>query len=147
MSQRMSYKRVSPSVFQAMLDLENKVNSSGLDPALLDLARLRASQINGCSSCLDMHARDLRQRGEPEQRLDVLPAWREVSIYTDRERAALAWTEAVTLVADGHVADDVYDEALRQFTERELAELTLAVVAINGWNRFNVAFRTPPTKC
>jgi AhpD family alkylhydroperoxidase len=129
-----------------MLELEQRVESFGLEPALLDLVRLRASQINGCAFCLDMHARDLRKRGESEQRLDVLPAWHEVDLYTDRERAALAWTEAVTLVAETHVPDEVYEEARREFSEQELAELTLAVVAINGWNRLNVAFRTPPPR-
>jgi AhpD family alkylhydroperoxidase len=117
--------------------------ASGLETNLLDLVRLRASQINGCAYCIDMHSKDLRAEGESEQRLYLLDAWREAPFDSDRERAALAWTEAVTLVADGHVPDEVYDEVRRHFTDDELARLTLAVVAINGWNRFAIAFRAP----
>jgi AhpD family alkylhydroperoxidase len=115
---------------------------SGLPESLLNLVYLRASQINGCAYCIDMHWKDLRAAGEPEQRLYMLNAWRESPGYTDRERAALAWTEAVTLVAEDHVPDEVYGAAREEFTEQELANLTLAVVAINGWNRLNIAFRT-----
>ncbi len=127
-----------------MLGLETYVNESGLERNLLDLVRLRASQINGCAFCLDMHWKDLRAEGENEQRLYSLDAWRETPFYTERERAALAWTEAVTLVTDGHVPDEVYEQACRHFSEKELADLTLAIIAINGWNRLNVAFRTVP---
>jgi AhpD family alkylhydroperoxidase len=126
------------------LGLEEYANNCGLERTLLDLVRLRASQINGCAYCIDMHSKDLRAEGESEQRLYLLDAWREAPFYTDRERAALAWTEAVTLVADGHVPDDVYEQARQQFSEEELVNLTLAIVAINGWNRLNVSFRTLP---
>ena len=136
------HKAVSGAV-QAMLDLEKNVSKTGLDPALLNLVRLRASQVNGCAYCLDMHWKDLRSDGEGEQRLYGLDAWRESPYYTDRERAALAWTEAVTRVADGHVPDEVFEEAHRHFNDTELVSLTLCVVAINGWNRLNIAFRTP----
>ncbi|PYV07455.1 MAG: carboxymuconolactone decarboxylase [Acidobacteria bacterium] len=127
-----------------MLGLEKYLAQSGLEPVLLDLVRLRASQINGCAYCLDMHWKDLRARGENEQKLYLLDAWRESPFYSDRERAALAWTEAITLVRDGHVPDELYDEVRKQFSDAELVSLTLAVVAINGWNRINIAFRTPP---
>ena len=126
-----------------MLELSKQLENSGLESKLLNLVCQRASQINGCAFCLDMHSKDLRAEGETEQRLYVLDAWREAPFYTDRERAALAWTEAVTLVTNGHVPDEVYQEARAQFNEAELVNLTLAVVDINGWNRLNVAFRTP----
>jgi AhpD family alkylhydroperoxidase len=136
---------LNSGVYQAMLALETYIRkSSGLEPSLLDLVRMRASQINGCAFCLDMHSKDARAGGETEQRLYCLPAWRETPFYTDRERAALAWTEAVTLVADGHVPDDVFEVARKHFSEEQLAHLTLAIVAINGWNRFSVAFRAVP---
>ena len=124
-----------------MLALESAARSSGLEGSLLDLVKLRASQINGCAYCIDVHSKDLRAEGESEQRLYLLDAWREAPFYSDRERAALAWTESVTLVAEGHVPDNVYEEARQHFTDDELAKLTLAVVAINGWNRFGIAFR------
>jgi AhpD family alkylhydroperoxidase len=127
-----------------MLALESYLSDCGLERALLDLVRLRASQINGCAFCIDMHWKDLRAAGESEQRLYELNAWRETPFYTDRERAALAWTEAVTLITEGHVPDEVYAQARAQFSEAELANLTLAVVAINGWNRLAISFRTVP---
>ncbi len=130
--------------YQAMLGLENQVRESGLEPVLLDLVRLRASQINGCAYCLSMHTRDLLALGERPDRIAVLPAWREADWFTDRERAALAWTEAVTDLSTREVPDAVFDQARTTFTEKELADLTLAVIAINGWNRFNVAFQNPP---
>ena len=120
------------------------MHACGLDHALLELVKLRASQINGCAHCIDMHTKELRAGGETEQRLYLLDAWRETPLYSDRERAALAWTEAVTLVTEGHVPDDVYQLARAQFDEQELANLTLAIVAINGANRLNIAFRTVP---
>jgi AhpD family alkylhydroperoxidase len=132
-------------VFQAMMALETYVRkSSGLDPSLLQLVRMRSSQINGCAYCLDMHSKDARAEGETEQRLYCLPAWRETPFYSERERAALAWTEAVTQVSEDHVPDEVFELARMQFSEEELAELTLAIVAINGWNRLCIAFRAPP---
>ena len=130
-----------------MLALESVVKSSGLESNLLDLVKLRASQINGCAYCIDMHSKDLRAEGESEERLYLLDAWREAPFYSDRERAALAWTEAVTLIAHGHVPDEVYEEARKHFRDDELVKLTLAVVAINGWNRFGIAFRSAPGVC
>ncbi len=144
MQPRMAYTKVAPGVYKTMLALESYLSDCGLEPALLDLVRLRASQINGCAFCMDMHWKDLRAAGESEQRLYELNAWRETPFYTDRERAALAWTEAVTLITDDHVPDEVYAQARAQFSEAELANLTLAVVAINGWNRLAISFRTVP---
>jgi AhpD family alkylhydroperoxidase len=141
MTARIDYTRVSPQVLRSLIALNAPVETSSLEPALLNLVRMRASQINGCAFCLDMHSKDARAAGEKEQRLYMLEAWRETAVYTDRERAALAWTEAVTRVTDGHVPDDVYAEASEHFTEQELVALTLAVVAINSFNRLNVAFR------
>ncbi len=143
MEQRIDYRRVAPGVTEAMRALERYVRESGLEPTLLELVKVRASQINGCAYCLDMHTKDARARGESEQRLYALSAWREAPFYTDRERAALAWTEALTLVAVDHVPDAVYEEARRHFTEKELVDLTVAVVAINGWNRLAIALRSP----
>jgi len=134
--------RHAPGLHKGMLGLETYLSGSGLPTELLDLVRLRASQINGCAYCIDMHSKDLRAHGETEQRLYLLDAWRESPFYTDRERAALAWTEAVTRVTEGHVPDEVYDQVRSQFSQDEIANLTLAVVAINSWNRLNIAFRT-----
>jgi len=128
-----------------MLALEMAVRkNSKLDPSLIELVKMRSSQINGCAYCIDMHSKDARAAGETEQRLYALNAWRETPFFSDRERAALAWTEAVTLVSEGHVPDDVYAEASKQFSEEELVNLTMAVVAINGWNRIAIAFRAVP---
>ena len=146
MEPRINITSVSPGPLKAMLGLESYLHQSGLDKKLLDLINLRVSQINGCAYCLDMHWKDLRAAGETEQRLYGLDAWRESPYYTDRERAALAWAEAVTLVREGHVPDDVFEEAHGHFNDQELADLSLAVVAINGWNRLNIAFRTEPGK-
>jgi AhpD family alkylhydroperoxidase len=129
---------------QAMFGLSGYEAHCGLEPALLDLVKMRASQINGCAYCLDMHTKDARARGESEQRLYLLAAWRESPFYSERERAALAWTEAVTLVAESRVPDAIYEEVRRQFNDDELLALTMAVVAINAWNRLNVALRTVP---
>jgi AhpD family alkylhydroperoxidase len=144
MKARIDLMHVNPGVFQAMLGLERQVRKAGLDRRLLDLVHMRASQINGCAYCLDMHSKDARANGETEQRLYGLEAWRETPYYSARERAALEWTEALTLVAETHVPDDVYDRVREQFSEEELVHLTLAVVAINGWNRLNIAARTVP---
>ncbi len=144
MKSRIEYNNVAPGAVKAMLGLEKYLAECGLEPSLRELVKLRASQINGCAYCIDMHSKDARARGESEQRLYLLDAWREAPFYTERERAALAWTEAVTLITDGHVSDDVYDEVRRQFTEAELVDLTLAVVAINGWNRLAISFRAVP---
>ncbi len=124
--------------------MQKVVNESGLEHPLLELVKMRASQINGCAYCLDMHAKDARAAGETEQRLYLLDAWREAEhLYSGRERAALAWTEALTLIAEGHAPDEVYELARAQFSDAELAQLTLAIIAINGWNRLNIGFRTP----
>ena len=144
MNARIDLMRVNPGVIQSMLGLERQVHKSGLDERLLDLVRMRASQINGCAYCLDMHSKDARANGETEQRLYGLDAWRETPYYSARERAALEWTEALTLVTEGHVPDDVYERVRDQFAEDELVHLSLAIVAINGWNRLNVAARTVP---
>src|SRR5688572_16296677 len=144
MKARIDLMQVNPGVIQAMLGLERQVRQGGLNHGLLDLVRMRASQINGCSYCLDMHAKDARANGETEQRLYGLNAWRETPYYSARERAALEWTEALTLVSDTRVPDDVYERVREQFPEDELVHLSLAIVAINGWNRLNVAARTVP---
>jgi len=144
MQTRASYQKAAPEVFQGMFALSKVARQSVLDPGLLDLVDYRVSQINGCAFCLDMHSKDLRARGETEQRLYMLPAWREMpNLYNARERAALAWAEAVTRLTDQDVSDEVYDQARAEFSEKELAQLTLSIVTINGWNRLNVAFRTP----
>ena len=144
MKQRLNYLDVGQGAIKAMYGLETYLAQSGLEASLLHLLKLRVSQINGCAYCIDMHSKDLRAGGDSEQRLYLLDAWREAPFYSDRERAALAWAEAVTLVREGHVPDEVYDEARRQFSEAELVNLTLAVVAINGWNRLSIAFRVVP---
>ena len=144
MKARIELMHVNPGIIQAMLGLERQVRQAGLDRQLLDLVRMRASQINGCAYCLDMHSKDARANGETEQRLYGLDAWRETGYYSARERAALEWTESLTLVADTRVPDDVYERVREQFSEDELAHLSLAVVAINGWNRLNIAARTVP---
>jgi len=145
MKSRLDAQKASPAALHAMSALEVAVRkSSKLEPALLELVKMRASQINGCAYCLDMHSKDARAAGESEQRLYTLDAWRETPFFTDRERAALAWTEAVTLVAEGHVPDAVYEEVRPHFSEEELVNLTMAVVAINGWNRLSIAFRAVP---
>jgi AhpD family alkylhydroperoxidase len=144
MQERINLMNVNPGILHAMLGLEKQVSKGGLDSTLLNLVRMRASQINGCAYCLDMHSKDARAAGETEQRLYGLNAWRETPYYSARERAALEWTEALTLVTEGHVPDEVYERVRQEFAEDELAHLSLAIVAINGWNRLNVAARTVP---
>ena len=144
MHPRIDHRKVSPEGMNAMLSLEKYLHSCGLPEKLLHLLKLRVSQINGCAYCIDMHSKDLRAAGETEQRIYLLDAWREAPFYTEQERAALAWAEAVTLVTEGHVPDDVYAQARSQFTEQELVNLTFAVVTINGWNRLSIAFRSVP---
>ena len=144
MQERFQYSKAYPEAYKAMLALSQAVEKTGLTPPLIDLVNYRVSQLNSCAFCLDMHSKDLRARGETEQRLYMISAWREAPhLYSDRERAALAWAEAVTRLEDGQVPDDVYEIACQQFSQAELVQLTLAIVTINGWNRFNVAFRTP----
>jgi AhpD family alkylhydroperoxidase len=144
MEERIHYASVVPGAYKAMLGLEDYLHECGLEESLLHLIKLRTSQINGCAYCLDMHWKDLRAIGENEQRLYSLDAWRECPYYTDRERAALAWTEAVTLIANGHVPDSVYEEVRPHFSEKELADLTLAIATINAWNRLSISARTTP---
>lgn len=144
MEQRLNFLTTTPNVVEAMLGLHKPLSQSGLEKGLLDLVYFRVSQMNGCAYCLDMHSKDLRAGGETEQRLYVLEAWRESPFYSDREQAALAWAEAVTTLSNKDVPDGVYEQARAQFSETELVNLTLAVIAINGWNRLNIAFRTTP---
>src|SRR5579872_3979254 len=136
MRMRILHFNVAPGALQAMYGLQEYVHKSGLEHSLLDLIDLRASQINGCAYCIDMHTKDARARGETEQRLYALSVWHETPFYNEKERAALAWTEAVTRVSTSGVPDDVYEAARKHFTEKELVDLTAAVIAINGWNRF-----------
>ena len=143
MDQRINYSKVASEGIRALGGLETYLRCSGLEPGLLNLIKTRASQLNGCAYCLDMHAKDARAAGESQQRYDVLQAWREVDLFSERERAALALTEAITLVADGHVPDDVVDAARVHFSERELAELVFTVVVINSWNRIAITSRIP----
>jgi AhpD family alkylhydroperoxidase len=144
MQSRLQYQKSAPDVLQGMLALSAVVKKSTLPPELIDLVDYRVSQINGCAFCLDMHSKDLRARGDTEQRLYMVSAWREAPhLFSSRERAALAWAEAVTRLVDQEVPDEVYDQARAEFNETELAQLTLGVVTINGWNRLNIAFRTP----
>ena len=138
-----AYKRV-PGALPAMRGLENLVRESGLEAPLLELVRIRGSQMNGCAYCLDMHSKDARAAGETEERLDTLSAWRETDFFTDRERAALEWTESVTDIAHAHVPDATYERVRELFTEAELVNLTMAIVAINGWNRIAISFRMVP---
>ena len=142
MTQRLSYARVAPEAYEAMRALEVYVKSTGLERPLLELIRLRASYINGCAYCVDMHTKDARAAGETEQRLFAVPVWRETPFFTPRERAGLAWSEAVTELAPAGVSDELYHEAREHFSESELVQLTMAVIAINGWNRLAVAFRS-----
>ncbi len=137
---------VAPGIYKAMIGLEAYLHQSGIEIPLLHLIKLRASQVNGCAYCIDMHWKDLRAIGESEQRLYGLDAWRESPYYSDRERAALAWTEAVTLITEAHVPDAVYEEVRPHFSDKELADLTLAVATINAWNRLAIASRTEAGK-
>src|SRR6202453_2650756 len=136
MKARLAMQKSSPAAYRAMAALETfVVKSSRLEPSLLELVKMRASQINGCAYCIDMHSKDARAKGESEQRLYALSAWRETPFFTDRERAALAWTEALTNIQQGHASDEVYEEARREFDEPQLVKLTLAITYINAWNR------------
>jgi AhpD family alkylhydroperoxidase len=144
MEARIDLAKHAPAVGRAMYALEKSMRELGLEPSLLELVRLRASQINGCAYCIDMHTKDARAAGETEQRLYTLAVWHETPFFTDREHAALEWTETVTQIAEAHIPDDVYERVRGQFNEAEIAALTLAIIAINGWNRLAVAFRMPP---
>ncbi|HEU4592707.1 MAG TPA: carboxymuconolactone decarboxylase family protein [Steroidobacteraceae bacterium] len=142
MNSRLDWFTAVPAAAQALLHVQAFVNKSGLEPKLLELVKLRASQINGCAYCIDMHTKDARAAGETEQRLYLLDAWHEAAhLYSERERAAIAWTEALTRLGEAHVPDDVYAQVRARFSDAELVTLTLAVTAINSWNRMNIAFR------
>ena len=141
MKARLNPYQAAPDAMKPMAALDAAIKSSGLEPSLVELVRTRASQINGCAYCIHMHTRDARAQGESEERLYLLAAWHESPLYTDRERAAPAWTESVTLVAQTHVPDDVYAEVRRHFTEAELVKLTMLVATINAWNRIAISFR------
>ena len=144
MQSRLDVQKIAPQAYRAMAGLEAYVRNSGLEPKLLELVKLRASQINGCAYCIDMHSKDARVAGESEQRLYGLTAWRETPFYTDRERVALLWTEALTLISETHAPDDVYEELRQHFSEVEAVSLTMAIVTINGWNRLAIGFRAVP---
>ncbi|HKO15567.1 MAG TPA: carboxymuconolactone decarboxylase family protein [Gemmatimonadaceae bacterium] len=139
---RINYTRVAPGAYRAMKALQDYTDGTGLEPALLELVKLRASYLNGCAYCIDMHSKDARANGETEQRIYAVPVWREAPFFTPRERAALAWTEAVTELGRGGVSDAVYEETRAHFDEGELVNLTMAIIAINGWNRLAVPFRS-----
>jgi AhpD family alkylhydroperoxidase len=144
MKTRIDYSKIAPAAYRALIGVEHYLNNCGLDPLLKYLVVMRASQMNHCAFCLDMHSKDLRALGETEQRIYVLEAWRETPFYSPRERAALAWTEAVTALSPEFVPDEIYEEARREFSEEELVNLTVAVAMINAWNRLGVAFRGEP---
>lgn len=144
MEPRLNFYKAGPDAIKAMLGLEQQIAKSGLEKPLIDLVRLRASQINACAYCIDLHTRDARKAGESDRRLATVSVWRETSFFSDRERAALEWTESLTLIAQSHVPDDVWDGVKPQFTPEEIVDLTLLVSAINAWNRFAIAFRKLP---
>jgi AhpD family alkylhydroperoxidase len=147
MKTRLNAYQVAPDTLKALGALEAQVQASGLEQSLIELVKTRASQINGCAFCINMHTLDARKNGETEQRLYLLNAWRESPVYTDRERAALAWTEAVTLISETHAPDDVYEEVRSQFSEKEMVNLTMLIATINAWNRIAISFRfIPPVK-
>jgi len=141
MKPRMNYYQAAPDTIKALVALEEQIQASGLEKSLIELVKTRASQINGCAFCINMHTQDARKQGETEQRLYLLNAWRESPLYTDRERAALAWTEALTLIAETHAPDDVYEGVRAHFSETETVNLTMLIGAINAWNRLAIAFR------
>jgi len=144
MKARLNYSEVAPNAIKGMLELEKYVHGSGLERTLYELVKTRASQINGCAYCIDMHTKDARKAGETEQRLYALNAWRETPFYTERERAALAWTEALTLISENDVPESLYKATREYFNEAEIVALTMAIIAINGWNRLAISFRAVP---
>ena len=144
MQPRLNPYKTAPDLLKALDALEASVQASGLEPSLIELVKIRASQINGCAYCLAMHTRDARKIGETDERMHLLAAWREAPVYSARERAALAWVEAITLVTQGHVPDEAFEAVRKQFSEKEIVDLTIAAAAINTWNRIAIAFRVPP---
>jgi AhpD family alkylhydroperoxidase len=143
MTQRIDFTKVAPDAYRAVMGLETFVRRSGLEPSLLELVKLRGSYVNGCAYCVDMHTKDARAAGESEQRLYAVPVWRETPFYSARERAALAWTEVVTEMGPHGVPDEIHDEVSAHFSDEEIVKLTMAVIAINAWNRLAVSFRAP----
>jgi AhpD family alkylhydroperoxidase len=144
MHPRIDITKIDPAAFKAVSALQAYVDQSGLDPKLRELIKIRASQINGCAYCLIMHTRDARKIGESDDRMHLLNAWREAPVFTEKERAALAWTEALTSISEGHAPDEVYQQVRRHFSEKEIVALTAAVCAINTWNRIAISLRAPP---
>ena len=144
MKPRMNFYQAAPDTINALSALETQIQSTGLEQSLIELVKTRASQINGCAFCINMHTEDARKRGEIEQRIYLLNAWRESPLYTDRERAALAWTESVTLISETHAPDDVYNEVRAHFSEAETVNLTMLIATINAWNRLAISFRAVP---
>lgn len=144
MTQRLKYENVAPEALKGMMELEKYVANSGLELSLYELIKIRASQINRCAYCLDMHTKDARKAGETEQRLYMLPAWRKTSFFSERERAALAWTEAMTEISQSEISDSLYQEVSGNFSEKEMMALSMAIIAINGWNRLAISFRKEP---
>jgi AhpD family alkylhydroperoxidase len=144
MNSRIDYYKIAPDAVKAMLNLEVYVNKSGLDKTLLELIKLRASQINGCAYCIDLHTTDAHKADESERRLHAVVVWKESNFFTERERAALAWTEAVTLLSETHAPEEVYQDVLKYFNEKEVVDLTMAIITINSWNRLAVSFRKLP---
>ena len=144
MKERLNYSKKAPHAIKPLLELEKCIADSGLERSLYELVKTRASQLNGCAYCLDMHTKDARKAGETEQRLYALSAWRETPFFTERERAALAWTEALTLISDNEMSDSLYKATRDYFNEEEIIILTMAIIAINGWNRLAISFRTVP---
>lgn len=144
MKSRLNYAEVAPQAMKGMIELEKYVHDSGLERTLYELVKTRASQINGCAYCLDMHTKDAREAGETEQRLYGLNAWREAPFYSEKERAALEWTETLTRISENDVPDTLYDATRNYFNEKEIVALTMAIIAINGWNRLAISFRTIP---
>ncbi|WNC91434.1 carboxymuconolactone decarboxylase family protein [Paraburkholderia sp. FT54] len=144
MEQRLDFYKANPAAIKALIGVEERIGKSALEKSLTELVRLRASQINGCAYCVDMHTTDARKGGETERRLATVVVWRETPFFTDRERAALEWTEALTLVSHDHVPDAVWEAVRPHFSDEELVDLTLLLSAINAWNRFAISFRKLP---
>ncbi|MBW7888606.1 MAG: carboxymuconolactone decarboxylase family protein [Bacteroidetes bacterium] len=146
MKPRLQYEQAAPNAAKGLAEIEHYVRNSGLEHSLYELVKMRASQINGCAFCLDMHSIDARRAGETEQRLYTLPAWRETPFFSERERAALEWTEAMTDISRQHISDELYEKMLKHFSEKELVDLSMTIIAINGWNRLAIAFHKEPGK-
>lgn len=144
MEKRLNYSEAAPGALKAMMELEKYARNSGIELSLYELVKIRASQINGCAYCIDMHTKDARKGGETEQRIYALSVWKETPFYTERERAALAWTEALTLISQNDVPDELYATLCEHFSEKERVDLTMAIIAINSWNRLAIPFRTVP---